>query len=222
MKRLIVIVEGETEESFVNNVLSPYFNSLGVYNMIQCFKLKHSHGGISKYSHLKTDILNVIYESDVVVTTMIDFYRLPSDFPGYAEVTSLKEKTLMVSTIEQCVKAEIESTQNRRFDNLIPYVQLHEFEALIFSSAAGVESLFDPGEYDSKCFSETIANHQNPEEINNGPDTAPSVRLKKMILGYNKVLYGVEMVRIIGMETLLSKCPHFAGWINKLILSLRN
>ncbi len=37
MKRLVVIAEGETEESFVNNILIPYFNSLGIYNYIQCF-----------------------------------------------------------------------------------------------------------------------------------------------------------------------------------------
>lgn len=222
MKRLIVIVEGETEESFVNNVLAPYLSNRGFHNMVQCFKLKHSHGGISKYFHLKTDILNVIYEKEAVVTTMIDYYRLPSDFPGHNEASALSEKTLIVSAIEESVKREIESTQNRRFDDLIPYVQLHEFEALIFSSPDGIEQLFDRGEYDHKRFSEVISLYRNPEEINNGPDTAPSVRLKKIIPGYDKVLYGVEMARIIGMETLLAKCPHFADWVNKLLSHLKN
>ena len=75
MKRLVVIAEGETEESFVNDILRPYFNSLGIYNSIQCFKTKHSNGGLSKYSYIKQDIIQTIYETDVVVTTLLDFYR---------------------------------------------------------------------------------------------------------------------------------------------------
>jgi len=222
MKRLIIIVEGETEESFVNNVLSPYFNSRGLYNMVQCFKIKHSHGGISKYSHVKTDILNALYENDAVVSTMIDFYRLPSDFPGFNEIQGIDVKIKKVTYIEDCVKKEIESCQGRRFDNLIPYIQLHEFEALIFSSVDGVSELFDKREYDSGRFSKIVGSYPNPEDINDGPDTAPSMRLKKIIPGYDKVLFGVEMVKSIGMDTLLLKCPHFAYWVNNLLSSLKN
>ena len=49
MKRLVFIVEGETEEAFVNNILRPYFQSCGLYNPIQCFKIKHTQGGMHKY-----------------------------------------------------------------------------------------------------------------------------------------------------------------------------
>ena len=51
MKRLVFIVEGDSELRFVKEVLGPYFHSSGLYNGIQCFKLKHSGGGISKYTH---------------------------------------------------------------------------------------------------------------------------------------------------------------------------
>ena len=60
MKRFVFIVEGETEESFVNEVLALFFNSKGIYNHIQCFKIKHSNGGVSKYSHTKKDIINIV------------------------------------------------------------------------------------------------------------------------------------------------------------------
>lgn len=131
MKRLVVIAEGETEESFVNNILIPYFNSLGIYNYIQCFKTKHSNGGLSKYSYIKQDIIKIIYETDVVVTTLLDFYRLPSDFPGYRQNNALPHDR-WVEIIEGQIKEDIERTQEQRFDNFIPYIQLHEFEALIF------------------------------------------------------------------------------------------
>lgn len=215
MKRLVVIAEGETEESFVNNILIPYFNSLGIYNYIQCFKTKHSNGGLSKYSYIKQDIIKIIYETDVVVTTLLDFYRLPSDFPGYKQNNALLHDR-WVEIIEGQIKEDIERTQEQRFDNFIPYIQLHEFEALIFSSIAGIDALFEKSEVKYRDFQAVIDSYPNPENINNGPDSAPSVRLKQLIPGYDKVVYGVGIISEIGMETVLSRCPRFNGWIKKL------
>ena len=215
MKRLVVIAEGETKESFVNNILIPYFNSLGIYNYIQCFKTKHSNGGLSKYSYIKQDIIKIIYETDVVVTTLLDFYRLPSDFPGYKQNNALLHDR-WVEIIEGQIKEDIERTQEQRFDNFIPYIQLHEFEALIFSSIAGIDALFEKSEVKYRDFQAVIDSYPNPENINNGPDSAPSVRLKQLIPGYDKVVYGVGIISEIGMETVLSRCPRFNGWIKKL------
>ena len=147
MKRLVIIAEGDTEESFVNNILSPHFNSLGLYNDIQCFKIKKSSGGISKYSDVKKDIINTLYENDVIVSTMLDFYRLPSSFPGKQEAATLPTHLQQVEHIEEKVKEDVETAQECRFDNFIPYIQLHEFEALVFSSINGVDALFEPSEF---------------------------------------------------------------------------
>lgn len=216
MKRLVVIAEGETEERFVNDILRPYFNSLGIYSPIQCFKTKHSNGGLSKYSYIKQDIIQTIYETDVVVTTLLDFYRLPSDFPGYKGNNALPHNR-WAEIIESQMKEDIEQTQGRCFDNFIPYVQLHEFEALIFSSIAGIDALFERSEVNSReDFQAVIDSYPNPEDINNGPNSAPSVRLKKLIPGYDKVVYGFCIISEIGMEAILSKCPRFNGWIKKL------
>lgn len=221
MKRLVIIVEGDTEESFVNDVMRPYFYSNGFYNYIQCYKLKQSDGGISKYSHLKKDIINTIYESEVLVTTMIDFYRLPSDFPGYQELESQLSHIEQVCLLEEALKANIEETQDRKFDNLIPFIQLHEFEALIFSSIEGFDTLFEKSEIRYKEIKSIIDRYPNPEDINNGPNTAPSVRLIQLIPGYDKVLYGVGMLKNIGMNVVIDKCPHFREWIYKLMIALR-
>lgn len=215
MKRLVVIAEGETEESFVNNILIPYFNSLGIYNYIQCFKTKHSNGGLSKYSYIKQDVISTIYETDVVVTTLFDLYRLPSDFPGYKQDNVLSHD-VWAEGIENQIKKDIEQEKGRRFDNFIPYIQLHEFEALVFSSIAGIDALFEKSEVDYQGLQNVINNYPNPEDINNGPNTAPSVRLQRLVPGYDKVIYGVEIIKEIGMDTVLSKCPRFNRWIEKI------
>ena len=221
MKRLVIIVEGETEESFVNNILCPYFCSKGLYNTIQCFKTKHSHGGISKYSYIKKDILNTLYEKDVVVSMMIDFYRLPLDFPGFSDLKATQTHKEQASLLETEIKKDLEDTQKHQFDNFIPYIQLHEFEALVFASIKGIDILFEREEMDYKGLMNVIEEHPNPEEINNHPATAPSMRLKKLIPGYNKVLHGIEIIKTMGMPELLEKCPRFKTWVESMEEALK-
>lgn len=221
MKRLVIIAEGDAEESFVNNILSPHFVSLGLFNTIQCFKIKKSNGGISKYSDVKKDIINTLYENDVIVSTMLDFYRLPSSFPGKKESATIPSHLQQTELIEKRLKEDIESTQGYEFGNLIPYIQLHEFEALIFSSINGVDALFESSEFKRKDLLQVIQDFPNPEDINDLPNTAPSVRLTKLIPGYEKVLYGIEILQQHGMPTLLAHCPHFRDWISKLEVALR-
>ena len=220
MKRLVIIAEGETEESFVNNILCPYFCSKGLYNTIQCFKTKHSHGGISKYSYIKKDILNTIYEKDVVVSMMIDFYRLPSDFPGFNDLKATQTHQEQANLLETRIKKDLEDSQNQLFHNFIPYIQLHEFEALVFASISGIDSLFERSEMDYNGLMNVIQQYPNPEDINNHPDTAPSVRLKKLISGYNKVLHGIDIINTVGMAELLVKCPRFRTWIESMVEAL--
>lgn len=221
MKRLVIIVEGETEESFVNNILCPYFCSKGLYNTIQCFKTKHSHGGISKYSYIKKDILNTIYEKDVVVSMMIDFYRLPLDFPGFSDLKATQTHKEQASLLETEIKKDLEDTQKHQFDNFIPYIQLHEFEAVVFASIKGIDILFEREEMDYKGLMNVIEEHPNPEEINNHPATALSMRLKKLIPGYNKVLHGIEIIKTMGMPELLEKCPRFKTWVESMEEALK-
>ena len=220
MKRLVIIAEGETEESFVNNILCPFFCSKGIYNSIQCFKTKHSHGGVSKFSYIKKDILNIIYEKDVVVSMMIDFYRLPSDFPGFNDLKVTQTHQEQANLLEAKIKEDLEDTQNHKFDNFIPYIQLHEFEALVFASISGIDSLFERSEMDYNGLMNVIQQYPNPENINNHPDTAPSVRLKKLISGYNKVLHGIDIINTVGMAELLEKCPRFKTWIESMVEAL--
>lgn len=220
MKRLVFIVEGETEEAFVNTILRPYFQSCGLYNPVQCFKIKHTQGGMHKYSHVRNDVLNTVYEHDVIVTTMFDLYALPHSFPGYDESLAIADHQERVAFLEAKMKEDIETHQNRLFNNYIPYLQLHEFEALAFASSAGFEALFEESEMDYKGIRAVIDSFPNPEDINDSPETAPSKRMQKLIKGYNKVAYGIGLIEYTGIEAILRKCPHFREWTEKLKNSL--
>ena len=216
MKRLVFIVEGETEESFVNTILRPYFQGCGLYNPVQCFKIKHTQGGMHKYSYVRNDVLNTIYEHDVIVTTMFDLYALPHSFPGYEESQTIENHLKRVVFLEAKMKEDLELNQNRQFNNYIPYIQLHEFEALVFSSANGFEALFEDNEMNYKGIRDVIETFPNPEDINDSPETAPSKRMQKLIKGYNKVAYGISLIEYTGIDIILGKCPHFRNWIENL------
>ena len=175
---------------------------------------------MSKYSYIKKDILNIIYEKDVVVSMMIDFYRLPSDFPGFNDLKVTQTHQEQANLLETRIKKDLEDSQNQLFDNFIPYIQLHEFEALVFASISGIDSLFERSEMDYNGLMNVIQQYPNPEDINNHPDTAPSVRLKKLIFGYNKVLHGIDIINTVGMAELLEKCPRFKTWIESMAEAL--
>lgn len=219
MKRLIIIVEGESEEEFVNRVLRPYFHTHSIYN-VESFKIKHSKGGLSNYLHLKTDILNTIYEEGAIVTTLIDFYALPKNFPKYAEARSITDKSKRLDFLEEAIKDDLELTQKKTFNNLLPYIQLHEFEAFVFSSLKGVKAFFEPGEADFSQLEKIVREFPNPEDINDSANTAPSKRLLKHIQGYNKVVDGVSIIDEVGIETVMEKCPRFRNWLQMLVANM--
>ena len=218
MKRLIIIVEGDTEKEFINKVLSPYLFGKGLHS-IDCFKIKHSKGGLSKYQHLKTDLINCVYESNVLVSTLIDFYALPKDFPKYEEAKTIVNKADRLTFLEKAILEDLEIDKNEKFPNLLPYIQLHEFEALVFSSIDAIKSLYSNEDAKFSELGQIIAEYQNPEDINDSPQTAPSKRLKnnQLIRGYNKFNDGIMIIEEAGIETILKKCPRFKTWVETLI-----
>jgi hypothetical protein len=214
-KRLIVIVEGYSEIEFVNQILKPYFYTKQIFD-ISVFQIKSSKGGLSKYNHLKTDILNCIYQPNTIITTLIDFYGLPIDFPQFPESQKISNNEQKVDFLEQAVKQELETSQNQKFENFIPYIQLHEFEALIFSDEESIYSNIEECKINKPEIKKIFNEFKNPEEINNDPNTAPSKRLLKNIKGYDKVQDGVLILQGVGLDKILEKCPRFASWLNKI------
>jgi len=215
MKRIIIIGEGQTEQAFCNDVLQPYFNQLDIY--IENPTIKKSRGGIISWIELRKQInMHLKQDNDAYVTLLIDYYGIHAShqFPGWNQSLEVVNKSERMSQLEDAMRNEIDEKTRHRF---IPYIQLHEFEGLLFSDQQIIEDNFDEDEFDDYDYLvETIHKYSNPEMINDGSATAPSKRLKRIIKGYGKIVMGSLIAQEIGLTKIRGKCPRFNEWINIL------
>ncbi len=230
--RLHITVEGQTEERFVKQVLAPYFAGHRLWTDARCVltsKDKRAHiayrGGLrrsSAYPTVKKDICAWMKEdtdSRTRFTTMFDLYALPSDFPGYAAAASVRDPYRRIAVLEQALAADINGELNdRRF---IPYLQLHEFEALILADPQQLDWEFlEHAEPIQRLVEMVQLAGGNPELIDDGQTTAPSKRIIAEIAEYEgtKAISGPLVAEKIGMPVLLQRCRHFADWIEGLVV----
>ena len=214
MKRLVIICEGQTENEFCKDILGDelrgYFNSLD-YPLI-----KHSGGGIVEWKRLRDQILRHLSETtDTFVTTFIDYYGIEDkhNFPGWQEAKSINDKYERIKFIEEAMKHDIPENVSYRF---IPYIQLHEFETLLFSNIKVFKDNYEEESVDFRRLEGIVQEFPNPEDINCGKKTAPSKRIENAVSDYNKVIDGNSLAMDIGIKTIRSKCPHFNAWINQI------
>ena len=212
MKRgIYFIAEGATEVQFIETSLRYYFAERNIGD-IRAFDM----GGSNSYSLYYKDVTTFLKrENDIIVTSLIDFFRLPNDFPGYESAKKLNGGQQQIEFIETKINERI---NNQRF---VPYIQLHEFEGLMFSDMKGFNQI--PG-CDEKILAELktiVDSHTNPELINDGAETAPSKRLKKIIPGYDKPLYGAYIALENGLDSIINKCPRFKVWLDILEIKIK-
>ena len=217
---IIIVVEGQTEEEFVNESLRPWLNTFGIYDFkAVCIRTsKTDKGGNSNYSKFKNDVLRYLkQENDILVTSFIDYFRLPTDFPQYAASQKLDDISSKVAFLEESIQKNINS------DRFIPYIQLHEFEALLFTDVKGFRGLPKITEPQLSQIEKIIQDYPNPELINDSPQTAPSKRLEQIIPRYGKlkVLYGNYIILDNSFSAILEKCPRFKSWVQKLVQTLK-
>lgn len=216
MRAIYIICEGQTEEEFVNGILRPYFNAHQIFDVraILMTTSKGHKGGDVKYYRLKFNIDKLLLsEQDILVTTFIDFFRLKSDFPKFESALQKQNKIERVDFLEQALADAI---NNPRF---IPYIQLHEFEGLLFAAKEGFEFLPDLERVNLNKLLLAVDEKENPEELNDGALTAPSKRLEQLIPGFdkNKPFYGGIIAEINTIEAILARCLRFRTWVETLI-----
>ena len=215
MKRVLVYVEGQTEETFVRDVLNPYFNEQGIHLIPTLAVTKrvvggaNFKGGIQTFDKVRGDIQRLLSDSSAVaITTMVDYYGLPTNFPG-------KKDTIKGDVHERVKYIEQEFALSINSSRFIPYLSVHEFEALLFAKPISiVETLSKPSALAE--LQKIRASFATPEEINDSPTTAPSKRLEKLFPDYQKPLYGILIAQTIGLTTLFQECPHFKEWVQRL------
>ena len=225
MARLLVHVEGQTEEDFVNLVLRDHLLHCGYQSVsariIGNARLRRCRGGIRAWLTVRKDIINHLHEvPGCVATTMVDFYGLPQHgdraWPGRAAAVGASghHKALVV---EEALRDNLAHEMGTDFDvtRFLPFVVVHEFEGLIFSDcAAFARGICRPDLEPS--FSQIREAFATPEEIDDSPITAPSKRVEELVPGYNKPLYGALAMSEIGLDQIRAECPHFDGWLHQL------
>ncbi|MGQ0663428.1 MAG: DUF4276 family protein [Pseudomonadota bacterium] len=221
MVRLHMVVEGRTEETFVNGVLRHHLAALNVFADARCVETSRTEnrirrGGVSRYRKIKQDISLWMKEdrnTDAYFTTMFDLYGLPDDFPEFAAARrdSPQERA---GLLEEAFEHDL---NHRRF---IPYIQVHEFEALLFSDRAKFDAeFFGPGL--DRAINKLIgiaSKFETPEDIDDGRDTAPAKRIEQVIpeYGARKAAAGPRIAAAIGIPVMRARCRHFAAWLTRL------
>ena len=214
MKKLIIICEGQTEQSFCKKILKDHLEQFDIE--IEYPLISHSNGGIVKWVHLKAQIEStLIINPEYYVTTFIDYYGMEyhHDFPNWNITLAQPVKSDRMDILEDGMLNDLTASMQQQF---IPFVQLHEFEALVFSEYIKFEDYYEPREANYAALRAICTANPNPETINNSLLTAPSKRLELNIRRYDKVDHGVEICELIGLNTIRAKSPRFSKWIDDL------
>ena len=226
MKRLNILVEGQTEENFVRDVLALHLANYGVIVNQQRFETGKTRpfnptgnrqtvvhkGGITGYEQVCKHLTRWRKsEPNAVLTTMIDLYGLPTDFPKSTSSDALEK----VKFLEQALENDL------GLHDFIPYFQLHEFEALLFSNVQILDNWVSisltPDLARLKTLLEICNAFETPEHINDSPLTAPSKRLFTIYdQAYQKTLHGSIVASEIGLAAIRRECQHFDAWLTKL------
>lgn len=222
MKELYIFCEGATEQNFCKQVLQgalfPRHDGA-----IRPIRIAHSRrrkvvqrGGVNKYVIIKKDIHNTFKQHQrqgVYFTSMIDLYGLPGDFPGKSKCHRNPDNPRpYVEALETAFGDDI---GDARF---IPHLQLHEYETLLFADVESFGYSFDDCDKEIEQLRSIVDAFSSVEDINDGPQTAPSKRIIDILPAYAglKTTAGPDIAEYTGIERLRECCPHFSDWLTRL------
>jgi len=214
--RVLILVEGQTEERFIKDVLAPYFYPMNLFfypTLLVTKRVKvgpNFKGGVTNFAKFENDLIRLLNGAgDALVTTMIDYYGLPKDFPGM----NTRPKGTPLERVEH-VEEEIHKHFGKS-GNLRIFLVLHEFEAWLFSTTEDLPRVMtDPGK--QQQFAAVRDEFKTPEEINERPDFAPSKRIESLFPAFRKTFHGLTTAARIGLDRIRKECAHFNWWIEHL------
>lgn len=214
MIELCVVVEGPTEEGFVRDVLAPHLFKHQVNCNASIVGRPGKKGGVRSIQRVTAHLRKWMQDRrpSLRFTTMFDLYKLPSDFPGFQESRALHDAYARAEQLEVALAAKFEDSR------FIPYLQLHEFEALLLADPTKFKTFFPDCERVIPQLLKLASLEGSPELINDGETTSPSKRVIKLLPGYMnlKSVAGPAIAREIGLATIREKCHHFSQWLTRL------
>jgi len=221
LTRVLLLVEGQTEETFVNRVLAPHLVPFGVFvERASLLRTKEPpagspyKGGVTTFDRIGRDTHRLLSDSDAVVTTLLDLHGLPDDFPDLPAARAIADPLARAQHLETAFAQRIDHQRFR------PFLAVHEFEALIFAVPDTAERTTGiPGL--AALVQRAADAAGGPELVNQNPATIPSRRLDAMARqlarrGYSKTLDGPETLLASGLSAPRTLCPHFGAWLTWL------
>ena len=210
MSRVYVVVEGQTEEAFVRELLVPHYAHLDKYLIPIIVSTSPGHkGGVVSYAKVKPQIVRLCrQDAGAWVTTLFDLYALPADFPGKAAPAYPAHAS--GSAKAQYLEAQLR--QDIAEPNFLPNLLVHEYEALLFTQPAQFEQ-WTSNETVPVTLAQAVAQAGSPEDVNDSPHTAPSKRILAVMPEYQKTFHGPLIACDIGLDALRQACPHFHAWL---------
>ena len=217
MTRINVVVEGQAEETFINELLAKHLAAFGVFLTARRVEFGRKQGrlyrgGLINYPKLQKDVLNWLnHDTDARVTTMVDLYALPEDFPGRRDAANVADPHQRVAYLENAFAEAIDCRHR-----LIPYIQLHEFEAILFTDISKLANYYPAFTASLQRLVTEASRYASPELINEGETSAPSKRILREVPLYDKVTAGSLLAIELTLPVIRQACPHFNGWVTGL------
>lgn len=195
MIRLGISVEGPTEREFVSRVLGPHLSQFNIW--VKAVDM----GGNVSLDKIRGILPALLGDFDRV-STLYDFY-------GFKRRSGLTVDGLQTAILEQVA-------EDRRH-RLIPYVQLYEFEALLFAVPEDTVAALSGSANHLSSMREAVNSCGSPEAVNNSPQTSPSHRLLSLFgSAFDKKLHGPQIILSAGLPAVRAKCPRFDSWVASL------
>lgn len=213
---IVAIVEGRTEQIFIQDMVDPYLASKGIYITPILISKPGQKGGDVKFARARNDIgLHLKQRKDTFLTLFVDYYGIKGDWPGLKDAKNRslpheKAKAINNATKDQVNELFADYDAERRF---IPYVCVHEFEALLFSEPT---ILADQLHVPQKRIDNILSECKEPENIDDYPDSAPSKRLAMLSDRFKKTATGIAVARAIGLTKIRTQCPLFDAWLMEI------
>lgn len=213
---ILILVEGRSEKQFINTLLAPFFRKMGIF-LRPTVMLSRANpkgpdfkGGVTHYASFRRQLRSLLRHPGALVTTLIDFYGLPKDFPGMSNRPA-GEPIAQVQHVQKAIQRDLGNPRH-----FLPFLMLHEFEAILFASPTALPALMQATARQRKAFAAICRQFPTPEAINASPSGSPSRRIFNLFPDFAKQIHGEAAFTTIGLEPIRNACPHLSAWLDAL------
>lgn len=210
---VVVIVEGSTEKIFINEILTPYMAAKNIFMTPILISKPGQKGGDVRFIRMQNDLaLHLKQRSDTYVSIFVDYYGIKNDWPGLDAAQKCSSPKSIADAMNSATREKVISlfADQGALHRFIPFIAVHEFEALLFSD---IDELARQLKINKSAVEIILQECKEPENINNSPESAPSKRLERLYAPYKKTTTGITIAKSIGIEKMRTQCPLFNGWL---------